>query len=105
MTLIISNPEIEQILEMPDVVAALEDAYVELSEGRAVTRQRSDCIVPTKRNDKALYGLKSMDAVIPKLGVGAIRINSDIVTWPVIEGKRRRVKVPAGSGRGWGHDS
>ena len=95
MTLIISNPEIEQILEMPDVVAALEDAYVELSEGRAVTRQRSDCIVPTKRNDKALYGLKSMDAVIPKLGVGAIRINSDIVTWPVIEGKRRRVKVPA----------
>lgn len=95
MTLILSNAEIERILEMADVVAVLEDAYLELAEGRAVTRQRSDCITPTRRNDQALYGLKSMDAVIPKLGVGAVRINSDIVTWPMVEGKRRRVKVPA----------
>ena len=95
MTLILSNPEIEKILDMPDVLDALEDAYLELAQGRAVTRQRSDCIVPTRRNDNAFYGLKSMDAVIPKLGVGAIRINSDVLTWPMVEGKRRRVKVPA----------
>jgi alanine dehydrogenase len=95
MTLILNNREIEQILDMGEVVDTLEDAYRELALGRAVTRQRSDCIVPTSRNDNALYGLKSMDAVIPKLGVGAIRINSDIVTWPMVEGKRRRVKVPA----------
>jgi alanine dehydrogenase len=95
MTLILNNREIEKILDMGEVVDVLEDAYRELAFGRAVTRQRSDCITPTSRNDNALYGLKSMDAVIPKLGVGAIRINSDIVTWPVVEGKRRRVKVPA----------
>jgi alanine dehydrogenase len=36
-----------------------------------------------------------MDGVIPKLGVGAVRINSDIVTWPQHGNNFRRVKVPA----------
>lgn len=94
MTLILSNPEIEKFLEMSDVLDILEDAYVELAAGRAVTRRRSDCLTPTTKPD-VLYGLKSMDAVIPKLGVGAIRINSDILTWPKINGVTRRVKIPA----------
>jgi ornithine cyclodeaminase/alanine dehydrogenase-like protein (mu-crystallin family) len=42
-----------------------------------------------------MYALKSMDGVIPKLGVGAIRINSDILTFPTINDVLRRVKVPA----------
>ena len=66
---------------------------MELEAGRGVTRRRSDCLTPTARPD-AIYSLKSMDAVIPKLGVGAVRIGSDIVTWPKINGKMRRVKVP-----------
>jgi ornithine cyclodeaminase/alanine dehydrogenase-like protein (mu-crystallin family) len=36
-----------------------------------------------------------MDGVIPKLGVGAIRINSDIVTFPKRGNNVRREKVPA----------
>ena len=43
----------------------------------------------------ALYSLKSMDGVVPKLGVGAVRINSDIVTWPKRGNNMRREKVPA----------
>ena len=42
-----------------------------------------------------VYGLKSMDGVVPALGVGAIRINSDIVTNPKIGNTQRRMKVPA----------
>src|SRR2546429_5225916 len=36
-----------------------------------------------------------MDGVIPKLGIGAIRINSDIVTFPRVGNNLRREKVPA----------
>jgi ornithine cyclodeaminase/alanine dehydrogenase-like protein (mu-crystallin family) len=33
--------------------------------------------------------------VVPRFGVGAVRINSDILTWPVSPAGQRRVKVPA----------
>ncbi|MBT4007185.1 MAG: ornithine cyclodeaminase family protein [Rhodospirillales bacterium] len=95
MTLILSNDDVEQLLTMPDCIAALEDAYVELAEGRGITRTRSDCIAPTSHSPEAVYGLKSMDGVLPKQRVSAIRINSDIVTNPTIGNVQRRVKVPA----------
>ncbi len=98
MTLILSNDDVETLLTMPDCIAALEEAYKELAHGRGITRQRSDCIAPTSYAPDAIYGLKSMDGVVPALGVGAIRINSDIVTNPVIGNAQRRVKVPAAPG-------
>lgn len=98
MTLILSNDDVEKLLTMPDCIAALEAAYKELAHGRGITRQRSDCIAPTDYAPDAVYGLKSMDGVVPGLGVGAIRINSDIVTNPVIGNAQRRVKVPAAPG-------
>jgi len=98
MTLILSNDDVEQLLTMDDCIAALEEAYVELSEGRGINRVRSDSMVPTARDD-ALYSLKSMDGVIPKFGIGAVRIDSDIVTWPKQGNNMRRVKVPAANGR------
>ena len=98
MTLILSNDDVEKLLPMPECIEALEEAYVELAEGRGVNRTRSDCITPTANPD-AVYGLKSMDGVIPKLGVGAIRINSDIVTFPKKGNNVVRHKVPAANGR------
>jgi alanine dehydrogenase len=94
MTLILSNHDVEQLLTMRECIDVLEDVYVELSEGRGVNRRRSDCLVPSGRPD-AIYSLKSMDGVIPKLGIGAVRIDSDIVTWPIEGSNMRRVKVPA----------
>ena len=94
MTLILSNADVGELLTMPECLEALEEAYRELAEGRGVSRQRSDSIVRTNRED-ALYSLKSMDGVIGKLGVGAVRINSDIITWPKFGNNMRRVKVPA----------
>jgi len=100
MTLILSNEEIAEILTMADCIDVLESAYIELEAGRGVTRHRSDSLVSSSRPD-SFYGLKSMDGVTPKFGTGAVRINSDIITWPEVNGKRRRVKVPAASGRRW----
>src|SRR6267142_6762699 len=94
MTLILSNEDVEKLLTMPECIDVLEEAYVELAEGRGVNRTRSDCITPTTNSD-AVYGLKSMDGVIPKLGIGAIRINSDIVTFPKKGNNIVRNKVPA----------
>jgi alanine dehydrogenase len=94
MTFILSNQDVEKLLTMRECIEVLEEVYVELSEGRGVNRRRSDCLVPSTRDD-ALYSLKSMDGVIPKLGIGAVRIDSDIVTWPRRGNNMRRVKVPA----------
>ena len=94
MTLILSNQDVETLLTMRECIDVLEEVYVELSEGRGVNRVRSDCLVPAG-GDGAIYSLKSMDGVIPKLGIGAVRIDSDIVTWPRQGNAMRRVKVPA----------
>ena len=94
MTLILSNADIDAVLSMKDCIDVLEDAYRELAHGRGVSRTRSDSFSETTRPD-ALYSLKSMDGIVPKLGVGAVRINSDIITWPKQGGKERRVKVPS----------
>ena len=98
MTLILSNADVEAVLSMPECIGVLEDAYRELAAGRGVSRTRSDTFAETVRPD-ALYSLKSMDGIVPKLGVGAVRINSDIVTWPKEGGNERRVKVPAAPNR------
>ena len=97
MTLVLSNDDVDKLITMPECIAVLEEAYAELAEGRGVSRTRSDCITPTTRTD-ALYSLKSMDGVVPKLGVGAVRINSDIVTWPKKGNNLRREKVPSAPG-------
>jgi ornithine cyclodeaminase/alanine dehydrogenase-like protein (mu-crystallin family) len=94
MTLILSNKDVEQLLTMRECIDVLEEAYVELAHGRGVARVRSDCITSTSRPD-AHYSLKSMDGVIPKLGIGAVRIDSDIITMPKVGNNVRRVKVPA----------
>jgi ornithine cyclodeaminase/alanine dehydrogenase-like protein (mu-crystallin family) len=98
MTLVLSNDDVEKVLSMRECIDVLEEAYVELAEGRGVSRTRSDSFTPTSRAD-ALYSLKSMDGIVPKLGVGAVRINSDIVTWPKDAGNDRRVKVPCAPGQ------
>src|SRR5262245_43186499 len=94
MTLILSNDDVEKLLTMRDCIEVMEEAYVELADGRGISRTRSDCFAPTARAD-ALYSLKSMDGVAPKLGVGAVRINSGISTWPQRGNNMRREKVPA----------
>ena len=84
MTLLISNSDVEKLLSMKECMDVLEDAYVELAEGRGVSRTRSEIHAPTRRSD-GYYGLKSVDAVIPKYEVGVVRITSDILLWPTAE--------------------
>ncbi len=98
VTLVISIEEQREILDMKSVLEALELLYREEAAGRALTRRRSDTVVP---NQIGVYGLKSMDGVVPAFDVGAVRINSDVITWPTVGNSKRRVKVPAAPGNRW----
>lgn len=100
MTLLLDNDDVTRLLSMRDCITALEEGYIELAAGRAITRPRSDCLAPTERGD-AVYGLKTMDGVVPSQGVAAIRLNSDIITWPTRGNTQRREKLPAAEGARW----
>ena len=100
MTLILSNEEIDRILTMPECIEVLEEAYLEYDAGRGVVRARTDALAPTEM-EGAVYGLKSADGIAPKFKTAAVRINSDIVTCPVVDGAPRRVKVPAAPNNRW----
>jgi alanine dehydrogenase len=94
MTLLLSNDDVDQALSMPDCLEAMEVAYRDLGEMRGANGLRSEVLTPTTRDD-ALHSLLTMSGVVPRFGVGAVRINSDILTWPNSPAGLRRVKVPA----------
>jgi ornithine cyclodeaminase/alanine dehydrogenase-like protein (mu-crystallin family) len=97
VTLLLSNEEVEAALSMPDCLDALETAYRDLGLKRGENGVRSELLTPTARED-ALYSLLTMSGVIPGSGIGAVRINSDILAWPMSDSGPRRTKLPAAPG-------
>jgi ornithine cyclodeaminase/alanine dehydrogenase-like protein (mu-crystallin family) len=69
-----------------------------LGEGLAVNRPRTDVHVGTSVSQQT-FRFKTMEGVVPGLGVTALRVNSDIVSWPVIGGRQRQIKVMAAPGQ------
>ena len=94
MTLILSNDDIDGLLRMEDCIDVMEQAFRSFASGRAGNAGRCEILTPTARDD-ALYSLMNMNGVIPDLGVAAVRINSDILTWPASGDGVKRVKVPS----------
>ncbi|MSP94996.1 MAG: ornithine cyclodeaminase family protein [Alphaproteobacteria bacterium] len=90
--ILLTNEDVEPLLNMPDCIAAIEAAFADLGREDAVDIPRQDAIVPNKR-EGAIHDLKTMSGSWPKAGIAAIRLNSDIVTSPVINGSVRRVKL------------
>jgi ornithine cyclodeaminase/alanine dehydrogenase-like protein (mu-crystallin family) len=58
-------------------------------------------ITATQRDDGGVYSLKMVGGVVPACGIGAVRINSDILSFPSAGGRARKVKVPAAPGERW----
>lgn len=98
--LILSNEDAEELLSMNEVMDALEQAYRDAGDGIALNGRRSDMITPTTFPE-AVYCLKMVGGVVPSLNVGVLRLNSDILTFPETNGRRRKVKVPAAPGDRW----
>jgi alanine dehydrogenase len=96
--LVLSNDEIARLLTMEECMAALEPMYRDYANGQALLSPRVDNIAPTA-HPGAYYGFKHMGGTWPGRQIQALRINSDIVTHPLIAGKPRRVKQPMANGR------
>ena len=97
MTLILTNEEIESCFTLEECFRVMEPAFIDLGNGAAANLPRQDLLVPGPL-DGSYHGLKSAGGSIPRFGVTAARLTSDIVTWPEVDGERRRVKVPLAMG-------
>jgi ornithine cyclodeaminase/alanine dehydrogenase-like protein (mu-crystallin family) len=91
--LLLTNDDVEALISIPNCVAALEDAYRDYGNGDAVDMPRQDMLVANSRPG-AVHAFKTMSGSWPQAGIAAVRLSSDIVTWPVTNGAPRRVKVP-----------
>jgi alanine dehydrogenase len=79
----LTNEHIQQVLDMPTCIRAMEDAYRELNEQRAGYRPRIDFYVPQEPH---YYRWGTMEGASRKLGVFAIRMKSDMLAWEKQDG-------------------
>ena len=96
--LVLTNDEVARLLSMEECIAALEPMYRDYANGRALLSPRVDNIAPTS-HPGGYYGFKHMGGTWPAQRIQALRINSDILTHPLVAGKPRRVKAPMADGR------
>lgn len=103
MTRVLRNEEIDRVLTVELALEALEETYRALGTGRAISGPRIDTLAPVDvpAEGQAYYGLKSMGGILPDEGVAALRLNSDVINWPVRDGNRRREKIPVAPGNRW----
>lgn len=79
----LTNEHVQQVLDMPTCLNAMEDAYRELNERRAGYRPRIDFYVPEEPH---YYRWGTMEGASRKLGVFAIRMKSDMLAWEEKDG-------------------
>jgi alanine dehydrogenase len=92
VTLLLDNADVRSVLRMCDAIDALRAAFLDYAEGAAVNRPRSHTY--THRGDERHYLFKTMDGSVPRLGVHALRLSSDLTD----ESNGKRVKIPAAPG-------
>jgi ornithine cyclodeaminase/alanine dehydrogenase-like protein (mu-crystallin family) len=95
--LVLTNEEVARLLSIEDCMAALEPMYRDYANGEALLSPRVDNIAPAA-HPGGYYGFKHMGGTWPARGIQALRINSDVVTHPLVAGKPRRVKQPLAPG-------
>src|SRR5229473_6155324 len=89
MVLILNNHELESAIDMPSCVEALYEALRAYNRKDAARRPRIDIFAPTSRTDEFAC-FSSMEGVV-RSGYYAIRIKPDIISWPEVNGVKRRV--------------
>lgn len=79
--LMIDNKVVEQVLTIEDCIESQEKAFRGLLTGDAVNRPRFDLYVPND-DPTEYYRPGNMEGAIASEGVYAIRIKSDVISWP-----------------------
>ncbi len=82
--LVLSNDDVKSVLDMEGTMSALRIGYDDLNRGEATYGPRIDYYLPTGR-DTDYYQWGNMVGASSTFGVVAVRMKSDIASWP--EGK------------------
>jgi alanine dehydrogenase len=91
MPLLIGNDDVARVMDVRACIEAVEAGLREEAEGAAVNRNKSNIHLPT--DDPATwYRYCTIEGGIRKAGVVALRIKSDMVSWPERFGMPREVK-------------
>lgn len=98
--LLITDPEVRQVLNMRDCIDAMERAFAEEARGIAVNKPRTRYKVPPDL-DKPGYMANIIPGAVPSAGVAALRYDSTIVQEHVVAGTRR-LDFPSPLKRSWG---
>jgi alanine dehydrogenase len=96
MTLILNNAEITELLPMEDCLKRLDETYRDMGLGQTGNRPRSDIYGPM--HDNGRYIFKTMDGMLPRFEVAAIRLNSDVIRWQHGPHGLRKDKQPTAGG-------
>lgn len=103
MVTILDNDEIDKVLTPRLCLQALEEAYGDLADGKAATMLGRE-MVTTRLTEVAhldvgegetYYTLEPQTGLVPRYGIGAVRIKSDVMHWSRVGDVVRRTKVPA----------
>jgi alanine dehydrogenase len=79
--LLIDTSTVEKLLDMQSCLDALEAGYRDLGRGDAVFRPRIDVFIPNETPD-GYYRWGTMEGAVRSSGFFAIRMKSDMLTWP-----------------------
>jgi alanine dehydrogenase len=80
-TTLFANADVARLIDMPRAIEALRVAYRDLAVGDATYGPRIDIFAPTD-DPSGFYQWGSMAGVSLSHGVLAVRMKSDIVSWP-----------------------
>lgn len=93
MVLLLNNDEVQRALDIEDCLKTLEQAYIDLSNARAINRPRTHTFSPTSK-EGTFHLFKTIEGGSPGLGVFALRINSELWASPTKDSPRIK-KIPA----------
>jgi len=85
--LFINNEDVEKVLTVGDTLQALERGHKEIGRGELVSRPRVDIYTET-RSERNFHRWGTMEGASKGLQRFAIRMKSDVVSWPEIDGRR-----------------
>ncbi len=95
--LLLSNDDVQKVLDVGACLSALEDAYRAQDAGRALSRPRTQTHVPLAEPGLT-YCLKTMEGAFLDGRYATLRLTSDVVSERAVDGVTRREKLARGPG-------
>jgi ornithine cyclodeaminase/alanine dehydrogenase-like protein (mu-crystallin family) len=90
MVLVLKNEQMEKLLPMSEEIGAIEQAFRELGEGRAMNAPRARLRTPWKEKGGQYY-FNNIMGLVPGVKSMALRIDSSFSTEVEVAGTKRRV--------------